>query len=295
MRLLLLLLAVDLVWPSAANAFDALESDNECQQKDCVLNALQQRTSKSSNEELQRLNTSGGELRIYQWNPHWQCFYLSKYSTCKQRAKAVLNGGLQGMGVDFANVIELVDDTYNPPAGFGMLKATCNEKENALLIYDKSKWRASTQGGARVSGCIRRRDRAFNVQMFESVNGFPLSRVVVVGAHYPHSINVPRLRDSLASVVHSTGVEQTIFIGDTNQEQGDSHDVARALNMKNAHAIQSSPLFVSCCHKVNAGFVWKFDRIITNFGRVTDAGVFEVPWWAAPSMHKAVHAKIQLS
>ena len=91
------------------------------------------------------------------------------------------------------------------------------------------------------------------------------------------------------------GVKNVIFIGDTNQENGDSMDVARALGMPMAHSIRSSPLFVSCCHKVNDGFVWKFDRIITNFGRMTDAGVFEVPSWAAPSMHRAVHAKIQLS
>mmetsp|Transcript_27254 Transcript_27254/g.64009 ORF Transcript_27254/g.64009 Transcript_27254/m.64009 type:complete len:296 (+) Transcript_27254:52-939(+) len=295
MRLWLLLVVLDV-------ACGALE-DDECwtSPKDCAVSALQHRSWSSSSAasasaELQNTSASvNAELRIYQWNPHWQCFYQNTHSKCKERGKALLNRGLRNMQIDFANVIELVDPSYRPPGGFQMLKATCNSKENALLIYDSSKWKPSSKGGSRVSGCITRKDRAFNVQMFESVRGSPLSQVVVVGAHYPHYINVPRLRDSLAQVMHSTGVKNVIFIGDTNQENGDSMDVARALGMPMAHSIRSSPLFVSCCHKVNDGFVWKFDRIITNFGRMTDAGVFEVPSWAAPSMHRAVHAKIQLS
>ena len=301
MRLWLFLVRV------ASGASGALLADDECwtstpsTSEDCALSALQHRSwtsAASASAELQNTSasaSSSAELRIYQWNPHWQCFYQKTHSTCKERGKALLNRGLRNMQIDFANVIELVDPSYRPPGGFQMLKATCNSKENALLIYDASKWKPSNRGGSRVSGCMTRKDRAFNVQMFESVGGSPLSQVVVVGAHYPHYINVPRLRDSLAQVTHSTGVKNVIFIADTNQENGDSTDVARALGMPMAHAIRSSPLFVSCCHQVNEGFVWKFDRIISNFGRMTDAGVFEVPSWAAPSMHRAVHAKIQLS
>ena len=319
MPLGLLLLALGLVWPSTAHALDALESEtgsSETSRSSAEERRLNQtgssetlrpsaeeprlnRTGSSESlrsypEELRmnRTGSWGGEIRIYQWNPHWQCFYSND---CKGRAKWLINHGLRNMQIDFGNVIELVDDSYQPPAGFDMLKSTCNSKENALLIYDSSKWRPSSKGGSRASGCITHRDRAFNVQMFESVSGYPLSQVVVVGAHYPHSINVPRLRQSLAGVIYSTGVENTIFIGDTNQEEGDSRDVARALGMPRAHAVGSSPLFVSCCHKVNEGFVWKFDRIISNFGEVVGARVFEVPSWATKSMHRAVHAKIRLS
>ncbi|CAE7569466.1 unnamed protein product [Symbiodinium natans] len=286
-----------LVFPSAAQPFDAdaFDSDNECHLKDCGFNALQHRSRKSSAEQFQALNSSSpSELRIYQWNPHWQCFYLKSQQVCKERAKSLLNQGLRNMRIDFANVIELVDPSYRPPGGYGVLKATCNAKENALLIYDSSRWKPSSRGGSRASGCITHKDRAFNVQMFESLAGSPLSEVVVVGAHYPHHITVPKLRAALAQVVHSTGVQRTIFIGDTNQEHGDSVDVAQALGMPEMPAIASSPPFVSCCHKVNEGFVWKFDRIITNFGSVTEAGFFEVPSWAAPSMHRAVHAKVRV-
>ena len=133
MRLWLLLVVLDV-------ACGALE-DDECwtSPKDCAVSALQHRSWSSSSAasasaELQNTSASvNAELRIYQWNPHWQCFYQNTHSKCKERGKALLNRGLRNMQIDFANVIELVDPSYRPPGGFQMLKATCNSKENALL------------------------------------------------------------------------------------------------------------------------------------------------------------------
>ncbi|CAE8605934.1 unnamed protein product, partial [Polarella glacialis] len=161
----------------------------------------------------------------------------------------------------------------------------------AVLIYAARLWRPSGNPAASAKGCMRANDRAFNVQAFHSVGQSTLPGFVVVGAHYPHDIHVPILKDAIAKVRKATGYERVLFIADTNQEQGTSIDVAEALEIPGASNAQTSPMYESCCYKTKDGFKWDFDRIITNFGKITTSTLMDdpVPSWAAISLHKGVH------
>ncbi|CAE8667822.1 unnamed protein product, partial [Polarella glacialis] len=193
-------------------------------------------------------------------------------------------------------VVELDDKTYAPPSGFKLITQTCNDKENAVLIYAARLWRPPGNPAAHVSGCMRANDRAFNVQAFHSTGQSTLPGFVVVGAQYPHDIHVPILKDAIAQVRKATGYGRVLFIADTNQEQGTSIDVAEALEISGASTAQTSPMYESCCFKTAGGFKWDFDRIITNFGKITESSLMDepLPSWAAISLHKGVHVTIQV-
>jgi len=287
----------------------ALSRDDECHNSDvvgpsCSLVALQSRAKPTTAEQssgsppplgLEQLGRSASlALSVYQWNPHWQC--LMTDPVCKTESEKHLNDELVRLAVDFANVIELDDAAYTPPSGFKLVTQTCNKEENAVLIYDARLWRPSKQAAARASGCMRVKDRAFNVQAFHAIGQSTLPGFVVVGAHYPHDIHVPILKDAIAKVRKASGYERVLFIADTNQEQGTSIDVAVALEIPGAQTAQSSPMYESCCYKTKGGFKWDFDRIITNFGKITESTLMDdpVPSWAASHFHKGVHVTVQM-
>mmetsp|Transcript_95525 Transcript_95525/g.297392 ORF Transcript_95525/g.297392 Transcript_95525/m.297392 type:complete len:249 (-) Transcript_95525:273-1019(-) len=211
---LLLLLSAALVNPAEGSddrPFAALVADDECAAEGlqdrprCALNALQYRAAKAVVNET--ADSTGTVISVYHWSPHWQCFI--KETGCRGAAKARLNAELRRYNVDFGHVIELMDDSYSPPPGYAMTRATCNDKERSTLLYHAGRWAPAFTR----RGCMRHKDRAFVVQVFTSRNpASPVRRVVVVGAHYPHSANVPALQGAVSAAIGATGERRVIFM-----------------------------------------------------------------------------------
>jgi len=236
-------------------------------------------------------------LNILTWNPHWECFSSGHWisENCKQGATDYLNQ-LLVQGVDFANIVELMDDSYQAPAGYGMLHSTCRW-DRTTLMWNQATW---TAVGEPTRGCMEayKPDRSFIVQVFEH-RGNSGMRLAVVGAHFPHG-SLDRLEgiNELGNAIRNTGIDKVIFAADVNQEQYvSSTSIMQRMGVPNAASSVSTELLPSCCK--NDGFSHTYDRVIANFGAAMGTTMLmdPLPEFASTgtwAFHKGMLGKLQV-
>lgn len=244
------------------------------------------------------------DFQLLQWNPHWQCFLWDEHG-CSANAQQTLTQLLVLGSIDFANIVELAAKDYLLPEGFEKLEQVCGVDSTAL-IYNKLRWRPSADVVGGASGCMSRNDRPFVVQQFDMVEAdmgdrdgnsdITVRKVVVVGAHYPHTRQRYYLRKALTEVVAATGVESVILLADTNEFRYVKSDhLLKDISCPGAYAT-SSDLMRTCCFNDGFAFMHTYDRIVANFGSITDTVMFldDLPDWARTGeMHKPILATLK--
>lgn len=236
------------------------------------------------------------EIGLLQWNPHWQCFVKSQ--ACNSGARAALDTLLGGGDLDFANIVELPLN-YTRPNGWDAVHSKCG-LDITQLMYDSRKWLPE---GDAVKGCLQAKppDRPFVIQQFSSAaptrSGFG-TKVVVVGAHYPHPPpDVRQLATDLGKVMQDTMVSQVIFLADTNELRSrTAADIFSDIGVA-ADKLASTSLERTCCYNSDFPEQYTFDRIIANFGWFSSTEVLfgDMPSWArVGEFHKAVRATLHV-
>jgi len=247
---------------------------------------------------LVSLHGSGGEtdqgrLAVLQWNPHWECFVKS--SNCTHQAESTLEGLLLNteLDLDFANIVELEDQSYIAPSGWAMLNSTA-KRDVTTLFYNSERWTPIAASGAHQAGCMVAQDRPYVVQAFaHNRRGFS---VIVVGAHFPHVLSIyggmKVLGAAIKSVINATGVTAIVLAADTNMDRhlpyGSSGGLMKLLGVPAVEHIVSTDLLKTCC--LNDGFHFTFDRVIANFGMDMNTSMLfdPTPAWAFGEFHRAV-------
>ena len=257
---------------------------------------------------------SSRPLGLVHWNPHWQCF---GNATCTAGATNAL-AAILATPVDFANVVELEDKSWKPPAGWGAVgrNESCGDPYGDwdTLFYDERRWRLK-RGAV---GCLTP-SRSFAAGVFAPVSAEGgLQEVTVFGAHFPQTLNASTGAYAAATAAVRRELRalgwrphrRLVFMGDTNTEgpeaaaanashHGVNRTDAQLMADMGVHAapLQASPLFRSCCY--SDAFSWQGDRIIATFGR---AAHFEplfdpTPAWAAfpgSEFHRGVRLSLAL-
>lgn len=252
-------------------------------------------------------------LGLLHWNPHWECFVTNP--DCTAAATAALDQLLSTPGTDFANIVEFEVSNYSPPAPWKAIGAyqSCGH-DWATLFYNTNLWDVVTTD----VGCVYD-SRSYAAASFKS-KAEPDFSVVIVGAHYPQTLNASThayvdANDKLKSVFAKLAVAggHAIFLADTNTEspeaaalKPDHHGVNRTqLQLATDLGIWSgtteppaAPLYYGCCY--SDGFDWQGDRVIANFGTVVESHILfdPAPSWAnmsaTPSeFHKGMRAILQ--
>eukprot|EP00406_Dinophysis_acuminata_P079744 CAMPEP_0179262990 /NCGR_PEP_ID=MMETSP0797-20121207/27650_1 /TAXON_ID=47934 /ORGANISM="Dinophysis acuminata, Strain DAEP01" /LENGTH=359 /DNA_ID=CAMNT_0020971139 /DNA_START=18 /DNA_END=1097 /DNA_ORIENTATION=- len=235
----------------------------------------------------------GVSLNILQWNPHWQCFVRNVHS-CKSKAEEVLDSELVKGDIDFANIVELDDESYTPPNGWSISRHTCGMDLTAL-IYKSDRWHIPKSAGSRATGCMVHKDRPFIVQHFAEVEAWGGRNIIVVGAHYPHTLERGTLRKGLHSVLRVTKVKEVVLIADTNEDIHVSSSHIMAAIEAPLGSLMSTPLRTTCCSNNRFKLNMTYDRIISNFGVDMDSTVLfdELPEWGYHGeFHKPIKAVI---
>jgi len=227
------------------------------------------------------------ELRLLQWNPHWEC---STQSWCQGDVREALHHVLPANNIDFANVVELAGG-YNAPYPFVQMVHTCG-RDRVSLLYNSQRWQVSRAGGSIEVGCMEMNDRPFQMQVFEELGNHG-RRVLVIGAHFTHYSWYSSVRRAIARVTTATGVEHTILIADTNVDASTStRTLMSRIGVPWASRSVDSDLHRTCC--LNDGFTYTFDRISANFGSSLETSIlYETPpAWAMGAFHKGVLATL---
>lgn len=220
-------------------------------------------------------------LRILMWNPHWQCFALEEIARhCQDGATRELQKILR-QGVDFANIVELADDSYAPPKDFGMQHKNCG-LDRTTLLWNSSRWRPSSvarHGCMEAPRAWRPEDRPFLVQVFEATE--QEGRVIVVGAHFPHGElktleGADLLAEAIRAAVDESGVQDIIFAADVNLESWTtSASIMERIGVPDGGGVVSTELVKSCCK--NDGFTHTYDRVMANFGASMETTLLHDP------------------
>jgi len=206
---------------------------------------------------------------------------------------------LQDSNIDFANLIEFDDfsNLTSIPDAWAWLQTTCG-RDRVALLYNASRWRIASLGGAGQVGCMISEDRPFIVQAFERIDiatkgSFDaLDSVVVIGAHFPHPSRfneslsddlVLPLRLALQSVIEASATSEVVLIADTNEFTSTSSDLIKSYLELPGNITMSTSLEQTCCF--DNGFpTWDaYDRIIANFGSGMETVVLmdsPLPLWA---------------
>jgi len=206
---------------------------------------------------------------------------------------------LQDSNIDFANLIEFDDfsNLTSIPDAWAWLQTTCG-RDRVALLYNASRWRIASLGGAGQVGCMISEDRPFIVQAFERIDiatkgSFDaLDSVVVIGAHFPHPSRfneslsddlVLPLRLALQSVIEASATSEVVLIADTNEFTSTSSDMITSYLELPGNTTMSTSLEQTCCFD-NGFSTWgAFDRIIANFGTGMETVVLmdsPLPLWA---------------
>lgn len=213
--------------------------------------------------------SSGNQISLLHWNPHWECFLNNKY-ICAQNAIQLATNMIRSLGYDpdFAGFIEFEDPLYTPSYPYKLLGGdvcTMGYGDWATIMYDSSKW---APVGNASSGCLPTGSsdaRAYIVQRFNSLHG--LGEVNVASVHFPHpSSGSPfyaASTDLLGGLLRQ-GNGKFILMADTNLY---SHQTNQALYNQlgfSGTPPVSSELFGSCCAHANFPGTFTFDRILSN-------------------------------
>lgn len=232
------------------------------------------------------------ELRLFQWNPHWECF---AHQDCSVNVVAELNDLFQTQDLDFANVLEFI--SYTPPTGLTLLTANCG-RERTTLFYNATRWRRSPMHMSKDTGCTEDGDRPFIVEVFEQhCCETKVPRLIVVGAHFSHNLRFSKLRDAVAAAMRETETYDVAIIADTDVPISHrTRDIMEAMAVPRAAEYVHTDLENTCC--LDTGFEFAYDRISTNFGQgFTTQILFDpTPRWVEPgtAFHKAVLGVLDL-
>jgi len=232
------------------------------------------------------LASGRADLRVLQWNPHWQCFAWDA-NNCTQQAQHHLRKLLFERDLDFANIIEFeVSDFAAPPGWASVYNAACG-MDKVDLMYNQRRWVPSRSAGSSAHGCMAANDRPFVIQRFDSTIG--AGSLFVIGAHFPHPVSMTNsaleetmaLKRALHTVGAAGGDERVILVADTNEnENTPSHGImGQLLNLRSP--VISTSLEHTCCFDID--FKERgFDRVVANFGVGMDTEVLfdPVPAWA---------------
>lgn len=284
------------------------------------------------------LTLGGGraaELRLLQWNPHWQCFAGNGSTPCGQKVPELLDKRLVSYDVDFANIVEL-NISWTPPTPWKAIDAVCSPSrlecfDQTTLVFNSDRWAPSKSPSAGANGCIQEvphPNRPYIVQQFDGLRGQP--PVVVVGAHYSHCSSIGSLPGALDQIMNTTGASQVLLLADTNRFaehfnilntqmchstktyapkcgqpcsgasvcNSSSEIMAQLLGRRYAGKVVSSELRPSCCNNAfGVGYTFPYDRILANFGHGMATTLLDdpAPAWAGREFHKAVLGALQVS
>jgi hypothetical protein len=245
-------------------------------------------------------------LTVLQWNPHWECFASENMDGCGNNVFDALTKMLPEKDIDFANVVEINEesDVYPPPEPWLIMTARCGQDSTAL-IYNSQEWVLVSDA---ITGCVvDDQDRAFVVQTFQS--SATSEKVIVVGAHFPHNdFDNGNLADAVTKAMsENDDALGVVFAADTNTEVTKSTaDILRGVmpSVSIEDDVASSELVVTCCH--DHGYDYHtYDRIAATFatGVKTELLFDPEPSWAdiespegrAGEFHKAVLATFEIA
>jgi hypothetical protein len=216
-------------------------------------------------------------VSLMHWNAHWQCFKKGN-NCCSDVAKKYVNSNLLSRNVDFANIIEMSDSTYEPPSGYKIILNHCGGSgpikggDLLTLIYNTSKWKPISKTN---KFCIEGRPTL--IQEFQ--NNYNSFKTYVIVAHFSHTRST--YVAAILKAVKSLGITSTdniIFMADTNQK-GSNETLIKDMIGGTPKKILGSNLMGTCCFsgrkKENyselysenlSKFSLPYDRIITTFG-----------------------------
>jgi len=235
----------------------------------------------------------GSALNLLQWNPHWECFEQN-LNNCKEEFANSLSSVLVQSDIDFANVVEYNDDHRRLPVRWKAMDHKCG-LDQTTLIYNSDRWRLPPEVSSGMMGCMAVKDRPFIVQQFTEAPAWGgVRKVIVVGAHYPHTQDRTSLISALQSVVTFSGEHSVVLLADTNVNRGVPNTKILAEIKAPAGSAISSALHATCC--LNTGFreEMAYDRIIANFGFSMTSSIFldPPPAWAQGEFHKPIKATL---
>jgi hypothetical protein len=256
-------------------------------------------------------------IGLAHWNPHWQCFV--QMPSCAAAATSALTTLLNEPqpSLDFVNVVEFENATYQPPAGWASIAPDqdCGHDWDTLF-YRTDRWVLKEAS----SGCLVP-SRSYAAGTFQS-KSHPALIVAVMGAHFPQTLDASthayeNATRNATRVFRKLGNhERALFLGDTNTEGPEAaaaNQSHHGVNKTNGELMADmalwgrngtrgeppgAPLFKGCCY--SDGFSWEGDRIIANFGSVVSSQVLfdPAPAWAAFSgseFHKGVRLVLDAS
>jgi len=235
----------------------------------------------------------GPALNLLQWNPHWQCFEWNR-NNCREEFHKSLSAQLETADIDFANIVELNDDRSRLPARWKAMHHMCGI-DRTTLIYNADRWSVPSLRASGRTGCMAHKDRPFIVQQFTEAAAWGGERkVVVVGAHYPHTKERKALASALRAVVHATGEQSVVFLADTNEANITSNEQVFLDIEAPDGTLRSSELQNTCCLNNDFRYEMTYDRIIANFGVdiVTTVLFDDPPRWAQGEFHKPIRSTL---
>eukprot|EP00929_Paragymnodinium_shiwhaense_P058985 TRINITY_DN29528_c0_g1_i4.p1 TRINITY_DN29528_c0_g1~~TRINITY_DN29528_c0_g1_i4.p1 ORF type:complete len:359 (-),score=73.75 TRINITY_DN29528_c0_g1_i4:105-1181(-) len=212
--------------------------------------------------------TVANAVAVLQWKPHWECFKGDRETvdTCKPEAEASLDEQLTQYDVDFANVIGLEDDAYQPPGNFKKVSSACGI-DVTTLFYNAARWQLLDEYVNEThssTACLGTTDkRPALARLFASSSDDNI-RVLVVGADFPHGdFHYSPLTEILMQIMESSGSCSAIFMADTSKDKSVTSQKIFESMLPDYPAATGTDPQKTCCARP-PGFVYTFDRIITN-------------------------------
>merc|ERR1711879_2716 len=247
---------------------------------------------------------SPSAIKMYQWNPHYECFDGSTSPDCASGALQQITTDLTSDDVDFANIIELEKNEDFTVSGFQRVRYTCDTSaasDQISFFYNSARWKQETEV---TQWCAPSTTRAYQVFSFSYIED-PSSKVVVAGAHFDHAnpgqiptVSTTPIAAAIAKQAQDSNADKFIFLGDTNVYTNPTTDIQTALlagspSLSNDVCV-STPLDAhTCCYNQggSSSFPDPFDRIFANFGSSMEYTIYDDPapsWATLAKFHRAI-------
>jgi len=253
--------------------------------------------------------TPPSTIKMYQWNPHYECFDGSTSPECANNALQQITNTLDN-GVDFANIVELEqNDAFKVP-GFQRVSYKCDASKTSDQIsffYNSARWKQETEP---IQDCAPTPTRAFQVFSFSYIED-PSFTVVVAGAHFDHAnpgqiptVSTSAVGAAIAKQAQISHADKFMFLGDTNVYTNPTTDIQKAL-LANAPSLSndvciSTPLDLrTCCYNQggSSSFPDPFDRIFANFGSSMSYTIDDDPtpsWAKFVKFHRGIEGVLSV-
>jgi hypothetical protein len=262
----------------------------------------------NTNPDCEQYQPGGGSpsaIKMYQWNPHYECFDGSTSPDCASSALEQITSHLTSDDVDFANIIELEKNDDFTVSGFKRVPYTCeppgSTSDQISFFYNSARWKQETEV---TQGCAPSTTRAYQVFSFSYMED-PSFKVVVAGAHFDHAdsgqiptVSTTAVADAIAKQAQDSNADKFIFLGDTNVYTNPTTDIQTALlagsPSLSSDVCVSTPLDAhTCCYNQggDTSFPYPFDRIFANFGSSMKSTIHDDPtpsWATFAKFHRAI-------